>query len=395
MELRISENQLKSLIRNTLKSEDLGEQEQPVNPEPEAGTSDTQSGGSGYPSVGKWESGVTRGPANQVGVTKWSDVVGANLKRGKANQLKEQALLNPMITPMTSKISKSISDFNFDEFLKSINWSEWGQWSLMGGSLLAALFIPGAQGLWISIGLDLIAAADLYFNEKDNLGAGIASVLAFIPVIGDALKIGKVSVKTTQKLTKLLSPLKTEEEILNTIFKLPKQEQYIVQQILKQDPKTLNRLIKGVVSSKITTKQEALKIALQINNLVKSGKLPKASAGAFYKNLNLKRFGFDLGVSGLILIGGWTYEAWSNKNMNRPDIPKDVLYYYQENIKLIEKINQKDFDNKVTPIINQYQELAYTNEMKFLKLYNFVLRTYIKNPNSDFDSLIKKNYNKF
>ena len=38
-------------------------------------------------SITPWESGVTRGPANQVGVTKWSDVVGANLKRGKANPL--------------------------------------------------------------------------------------------------------------------------------------------------------------------------------------------------------------------------------------------------------------------------------------------------------------------
>jgi hypothetical protein len=69
----------------------LQEQAEPPPSEPEAGTSDKQSGGQGYPSVGKWESGVTRGPANQVGVTKWADVVGAKLTRGKANQLKEQS----------------------------------------------------------------------------------------------------------------------------------------------------------------------------------------------------------------------------------------------------------------------------------------------------------------
>lgn len=38
-----------------------------------------------YPTVTKWESGVTRGPANQIGNTKWSDIV--KLTRGKANTL--------------------------------------------------------------------------------------------------------------------------------------------------------------------------------------------------------------------------------------------------------------------------------------------------------------------
>jgi hypothetical protein len=63
--------------------------------EPTAGTSSKQSGGQGYPSVGKWESGVTRGPGNQVGVTKWSDVVGSKLTRGKGNPLKEQEEKKP------------------------------------------------------------------------------------------------------------------------------------------------------------------------------------------------------------------------------------------------------------------------------------------------------------
>jgi hypothetical protein len=48
------------------------------------------SGGGGgtkppYPTVTKWESGVTRGPANQIGLTKWSEIV--KLNRGKANTL--------------------------------------------------------------------------------------------------------------------------------------------------------------------------------------------------------------------------------------------------------------------------------------------------------------------
>jgi len=87
MKFIVTEKQLKAIISS--KNEVL-EQSDPnaPSPEPTAGTSATQSGGSGYPEVGKWESGVTRGPANQIGVTKWSDIVGSSLKRGKANPLK-------------------------------------------------------------------------------------------------------------------------------------------------------------------------------------------------------------------------------------------------------------------------------------------------------------------
>lgn len=38
-----------------------------------------------YPTVTKWESGVTRGTANQIGLTKWRDIV--KITRGKANTL--------------------------------------------------------------------------------------------------------------------------------------------------------------------------------------------------------------------------------------------------------------------------------------------------------------------
>jgi hypothetical protein len=85
MEYIITEKQLKLILSNEVKNQEIDEQSEA---EPTAGTSSTQSGGQGYPSVGKWESGLTRGPANQIGVTKWSDVVGSTLKRSKANPLK-------------------------------------------------------------------------------------------------------------------------------------------------------------------------------------------------------------------------------------------------------------------------------------------------------------------
>ena len=50
---------------------------------PAAGGGST--GGAKYPTVTKWESGATRGVANQIGLTKWRDVY--KITRGKANTL--------------------------------------------------------------------------------------------------------------------------------------------------------------------------------------------------------------------------------------------------------------------------------------------------------------------
>ncbi len=88
MKIMVSEEQFQKILKDIPENQEVSEQEETPNPEPQAGTSSTQSGGQGYPSVGKWESGVTRGPSNQIGVTKWADIVGVNLKRGKANPLK-------------------------------------------------------------------------------------------------------------------------------------------------------------------------------------------------------------------------------------------------------------------------------------------------------------------
>jgi hypothetical protein len=84
MKLGLSNKQYRNLLNL------LQEQAEPPAAEPEKGTSDKQAGGQGYPEVGKWESGVTRGPGNQIGITKWADVVGSKLTRSKGNQLKEQ-----------------------------------------------------------------------------------------------------------------------------------------------------------------------------------------------------------------------------------------------------------------------------------------------------------------
>jgi hypothetical protein len=78
MKIEITEKQL-HLILSTQKVID----------EEETASTSQSGGGGGYPEgVGKWDSGVVRGSANQITNTKWSDTVGSKLIRGKANMLK-------------------------------------------------------------------------------------------------------------------------------------------------------------------------------------------------------------------------------------------------------------------------------------------------------------------
>lgn len=81
MKLYLTEKQFKTIMSNI----DLEEQDAPSTT---TQTTSTSGPSTGYPEVGRWESGVTRGPANQLTKSKWSDVVGSILKRGKANPLK-------------------------------------------------------------------------------------------------------------------------------------------------------------------------------------------------------------------------------------------------------------------------------------------------------------------
>ena len=83
MKIVLSEKQLEKLIKSSVNQE-VTEQDDAA-AQPSAGTSGTQSGGEGYPEVGVWESGATRGPANPIGNGKMEDRI---KERGKANKLK-------------------------------------------------------------------------------------------------------------------------------------------------------------------------------------------------------------------------------------------------------------------------------------------------------------------
>lgn len=78
MKIQVSERQLSMIAE---KYKEIEEQSDGT----DTGTSEPE--GSTTAGAKKWESGVTRGPDNQIAVTKWSDIVGSKISRGKANPL--------------------------------------------------------------------------------------------------------------------------------------------------------------------------------------------------------------------------------------------------------------------------------------------------------------------
>jgi len=82
-------NIIKIFKKYSLSIDNIKEQEGESAASASSGGGETTSGGKGYPTVTKWESGVTRGPGNQIGNTKWSDIV--KLNRGKANPIDDKS----------------------------------------------------------------------------------------------------------------------------------------------------------------------------------------------------------------------------------------------------------------------------------------------------------------
>lgn len=191
MKLVISEKQLKLILSNQVTT-DLGEQDAPVNPEPTAGTSDTQAGGQGYPSVGKWESGATRGAGNQIGITKWSDVVGSTLQRGKGNPLKEG---NEFADMMRGADLKKV-EYDNQAFKQMMNSHDF----LQVGAFVSD-FIP-IVGPFLSAGL-LTRDAQLYWEEGKRSEAATTFVWNTIPVLQIVKNLGLLKYLPANKFKEL------------------------------------------------------------------------------------------------------------------------------------------------------------------------------------------------
>lgn len=84
MKIVITEKQLKLILSKEIGDIDE-ESTAPATSTPSTPPTSSSSSTSSYPSVTKWESGVTRGPGNPIGNTKWAD--NYKITRGKGNPL--------------------------------------------------------------------------------------------------------------------------------------------------------------------------------------------------------------------------------------------------------------------------------------------------------------------
>jgi hypothetical protein len=181
MKLGLTEKQYNHLFA-VISEMDLSEQSEPPPSGPEAGTSGKQAGGQGYPQVGKWESGVTRGPANQVGVTKWADVVGAKLTRSKANQLKEQSSYEKGIWDRSTQTLNNLDK----KYTPVIDFYKEHKHDINMVAMLGLGIFGGPVGLTIASGLGFLDAAQ-YFEDGDNKTGGMMLMFALIPGIGGVI----------------------------------------------------------------------------------------------------------------------------------------------------------------------------------------------------------------
>ena len=204
MELSLTERQLSYLLKHSVNQRLSMFEQDTANDssaaQPTAGTSSQQSGGQGYPEVGKWESGVERGAGNQIGVTKWADVVGSKLVRGKSNPLKEQMVTaltpsslgrNSGITAPTTSVDSGISgqltvkqkndnkivvDFSKDSISNTISGVRHFFFETYLGMATEIAFVIATEGVG-EIGVQamnvIILLNDIYIFNK-NYGKDIA-----------------------------------------------------------------------------------------------------------------------------------------------------------------------------------------------------------------------------
>jgi hypothetical protein len=253
MKITISEKQLKLIIGNTI---DMAEQEETT---------------TGYPTVNKWESGATRGPANQIGNTKWSDIVGSTLVRSKANQLMEQGSFDINFNRRygTAASSEKSNKENRELVNSILNIDPHTRNMVLG---IAAAFIP-LVGPFISAGIGLYDAKQ-YYDEGDTKTAGMVAMFSVIPGI-NAIKTAIPLVKKlgTKGMTLLGTKLSKGVKIVNP------EEIEIVNSIRKYRPLIQQELNKKANELSIMAAKSNLKKQIIKQNITKGAtKLGKSVA---------------------------------------------------------------------------------------------------------------------
>lgn len=255
MKLIISEKQLQQLVKMHAKSQELSEEGEEG--APEAGTSSDGEKKTGMP---HWESGINRGPANQIAVTRWKDIEGVTPARGKANTLWEQE------TAFTRQLDRQYSTYAGAEKANAankqlvkdiINMDPHTRNMILS---MGALLIPFI-GPALSAGIELYDAK-MYYDEGDKRSAGLATMFALIPVVGPLVnKIPGVKQLGTKGMSLLAQKISKGVKITNPqeimVMKGITRNKTLVQSELKKAGEEISTKAAKVAAEKKLKKQAA------------------------------------------------------------------------------------------------------------------------------------------
>jgi hypothetical protein len=201
-------------------------------------------------------------------------------------------------------------------------WDKWGPWILAGLSVLATILFPGAVGIWLSVGIDMIGAVQS-LAEGDKMGALVSTILAFLPVgLGKIPGIGTITKEEAINLANKFAKATDEAQISNIYSKLSTKEQKYFQTVFSQDPEKIVKELDNVMFQKIVKgipnqTYNAKELVDTINSMISSGKLKYDDMVRWYQKANIKRFGIDLGTTGLILGGTYAYGKYQQAKQTK------------------------------------------------------------------------------
>lgn len=202
-----------------------------------------------------------------------------------------------------------------DDFLTKEEgfWDKWGGWITAGLSMLIAAVVPGMQGLLLSALIDLAQVA-YSLSQGDKFGAVISGIFMFLPFIGPSIKgLGRISKAKANELAEKFVVAESKAQVDLIYEGLDDADKILFRTVFSEDPQKIMKLIDekywdmlsdGLKSSTFD-KTDFVK---SVNELINSGRIQYPELAKWWqKNPGMTKFGIDLGLSGLVLLGAKKY----------------------------------------------------------------------------------------
>jgi hypothetical protein len=234
-----------------------------------------------------------------------------------------------------------------DDFLTKEEgfWDKWGSWIIAGLSMLIAATVPGMQGLLLSALVDLVQVA-YSLSEGDTFGAVISAIMMFVPFIGASIKgLGTISKSKALELAEKFGQAESRAQV-NLIYEgLSDADKILFRNVFSQDPAKLMNFINQkqwqLLADGLKTGLFDVKDFVKtVNELISSGKIQYPELAKWWqKNPSLTRLGIDLGLSGLVLLGGREYAKSQQKKDEEKQIKKTKEQLFK--VKGVEKTKEQ------------------------------------------------------